>query len=589
MNNKGFAITTLIYGLTIMGTLLIIIIMATLSSTRNSVKELASSIEKELLAYNDGNTSYRATTSKKFYTFTPAEGQEGFYRIELWGPQGSRGSNSCNGGKGAYTSGIIYLEKEQSIGIHVGNCGEASYILAQNSDSNNAYSNKVIMRAGAGGNSSELYGGTLCTTKTTKKYYSLSDIAGAAKTSVDNCHYNELSSNGTPTAGQPSYIIGYPAPNIPSSVSNGGKSYTFYDTIMVPDSNEGVGRATIEKLPTKTNNRSDSFNDNIINGNYWQGVSTIYVKLEGNRSKITNGQCKIYYKYDNTTHNFDIKASGDYVSTSGVNSTQPGYSSNMRLTDISLICSQKNGSAAVDYSGLIFNIILRGVHDKNGTTSGYYTGIYYGEYNPTDPSGVKLSASQPDAMIDKPKHGKYYIIPAYNPSYALTAPANDMESFGPVVLAPITGENRQKWIIDMIASGDNSYKLYQKIYSTTGVDEYRIVESARYKALDIKKDENIFGNIVSAQYQFNTLSKSDPQVWKLIPNKDGTYSIETIIPGSGSQTTGYITYGKPTEISIANAYRDLNENSIYIGKKESQPQANQKFKLYALDMSTSID
>lgn len=521
MNNKGFAITTLIYGLTVMGTLLIIIIMATLSSTRNNVKELASSIEKELLAYNDGNISYKATFSEnKTYSFAPAEGQAGFYRIELWGPQGNAsgtGGYSCDGGKGAYTSGIIYLNEGQNININVGKCTSNSTITATNPGVA-ADSRDIIMLAKSG-------------------------------------------------SSRPAYIVGAPSLDT-ASVTKGTNIYTFYDTIMIPNVNAGVGRATIEKLPTKVN--SSSISENTLNGKYWENIDRIHIELTGNTTIYNSGQCKLYYKYHNTsgysTNVYSIIRQSDDINLSGVD-----------ISDISLKCDE-----SVDYSGLVFYIYM------HSAKYGSYTTIYHDEYNPTDITGVKLSAFQPDAVSNKPKHGKYYIIPASKPTHAITAPANDEKSFDPVTLYPISGENRQKWIIDMVVSRNGSYQLYDKIPNTTGEDEFRIVESARYRALDIKKDENIFGNLISAQYQFNTLSKSDPQLWKLVPNKDGTYSIETIIPGSGQQATGYLTYGKP-ETSIANAYRDINDDSIYIGNKGSKPQANQKFKLYALDMSTSAN
>ena len=47
-NNKGFAISTVIYGLSIMGILLVAIMMATMSSNRTHTSQLAKSIEEEL-------------------------------------------------------------------------------------------------------------------------------------------------------------------------------------------------------------------------------------------------------------------------------------------------------------------------------------------------------------------------------------------------------------------------------------------------------------------------------------------------------------------------------------------------------------
>ena len=48
----------------------------------------------------------------------PASGE---YKIELWGAQG--GTNITEGGKGAYTKGVINLEKGKTIYIYVGGNG----------------------------------------------------------------------------------------------------------------------------------------------------------------------------------------------------------------------------------------------------------------------------------------------------------------------------------------------------------------------------------------------------------------------------------------------------------------------------------
>lgn len=62
------------------------------------------------------------------YDYTGEEQQfivpkTGYYKIELWGAQGGSTSTSAIGGKGAYTSGYIYLEAKQKIYIYVGGAG----------------------------------------------------------------------------------------------------------------------------------------------------------------------------------------------------------------------------------------------------------------------------------------------------------------------------------------------------------------------------------------------------------------------------------------------------------------------------------
>lgn len=99
MNNKGFAITTVIYGLSILGLLLIVIIMGSLSTNRANIKELSRDIDNELNFYSRSSISYSFTEPNDLQQFEVPVGQTGLYRIELWGAQG----NGENGGKGAYT------------------------------------------------------------------------------------------------------------------------------------------------------------------------------------------------------------------------------------------------------------------------------------------------------------------------------------------------------------------------------------------------------------------------------------------------------------------------------------------------------
>ena len=127
MNNKGFAITTLLYGLMSVGFLVMTLLMGIMSQNRQNTSTLVKKIEEELNRYGETETTFA-------YIGTPQEyivpyGQAGWYKIELWGAQGgnSVGNNSraCSygrgnaygggcGGFGAYTSGVIKLNKGEN-------------------------------------------------------------------------------------------------------------------------------------------------------------------------------------------------------------------------------------------------------------------------------------------------------------------------------------------------------------------------------------------------------------------------------------------------------------------------------------------
>ena len=120
MDNKGFAVTTLLYGLTIIGILLIGAIMASIATTRNNMREISDKVEEDLINYTK---SYNTYTEPSEYTFKATE--DGFYRIEAWGPQGG---TACDGEKGSYATGIIRLTSATPLKMTIGRCGESTKI-----------------------------------------------------------------------------------------------------------------------------------------------------------------------------------------------------------------------------------------------------------------------------------------------------------------------------------------------------------------------------------------------------------------------------------------------------------------------------
>ena len=117
MNNKGFAISTLIYGLAVMGIMIVAILMATMAKNITNSSSLVRAIEDELNRFSKTETTFRLVNDDA----SKIESQEyivpegGWYKVELWGTQGGG-----NGGKGAYTGGVIRLEKDEKLYFYVG-------------------------------------------------------------------------------------------------------------------------------------------------------------------------------------------------------------------------------------------------------------------------------------------------------------------------------------------------------------------------------------------------------------------------------------------------------------------------------------
>ena len=95
--------------------------------------------------------------------------------------------------------------------------------------------------------------------------------------------------------------------------------------------------------------------------------------------------------------------------------------------------------------------------------------------------------------------------------------------------------------------------------------------------MDIELDENIEGNNISAQYNYNSLSINEPQLWRLIPNRDGTYSFKTVVnPLDNNPNMGYIMYDE-------NGILKLNKRIDNVDFE------NQKFRLFSYDYSVKDD
>lgn len=129
LNNKGFAISTVLYSLLIMVFLIVTLMMGIMASNRKSNRNLVETIEEELNRYNENATNFAfkdgASGEAVPQTYTVPSGQSGWYKIELWGASGGSTKSETTGevragGKGAYTSGLIYLAENQKLYFYIG-------------------------------------------------------------------------------------------------------------------------------------------------------------------------------------------------------------------------------------------------------------------------------------------------------------------------------------------------------------------------------------------------------------------------------------------------------------------------------------
>lgn len=597
MNNKGFAISTLVYGLSIMGIMLMAILMGVMSTNRSNNKTLSKDVEEELNKFSRTETTFTSKATGQKYTVP--EGESGWYKIELWGAAGEKG------GGGAYTSGIIELEEDEMLFFYIGSePGASSDVRVVNQTDEAGYQTRIMVAAGGGKNEGAA-GGTLkgynnsMTPRGGKliiedepKSYNLkpgitnlvdyaSDYALPATTLFTDRPNPTAESGGgsgyysskSPDVGGTSFIAGYAGatgmnngtittnPSIITNVNQfieetgtmqmSPKSFYFLDGVMFAGVNTGLGKAKIERIVKKTKPN--------------QELNRANKKLDG-VTKITDcveGSSAVASKISAIAKGVE-KASGLEVSGKCATATISGGATN--LDEIAVW-----HASGRDYTNHTIT-----VNTSSGTKTlkakSTVAGVNLSETE--TPVGYRISAYQPDATTYIPDSGNYYIMPVLSENKVVTAQADSDKGHNPVQLENINGYKRQVWSIKLITD---------KKVSTTYIEgnkatyEYSITELARHRALNILSDENKERNEIGASTALNSMRRNDPQIWKLNPMGNGTYTISTVVPKFTSS------------INTGNIFAQFDEgidsyNELIIGRNNDN---TQRFKLISVDYSSA--
>lgn len=231
MNNKGFAISTLLYGLMLVAFLVVSLLISIMSTNRKNTSTLIRKIEEELNRYSQTVTEITSTDGAQ--EFIVPYGKAGWYKIELWGAGalGAADNIESSEKRGAYTSGIIYLEENEHIYFQIGTQGANSGSTNNNETANGAggatdvrtsggnwnanYDSRIMIAAG-GGVSSSIKGGGLRFDSSSENNYT---------------KFNDGGSYISGMAGQPTN-------------SNG----VFLNPVMYSGVNSGGGKAKIELI-----------------------------------------------------------------------------------------------------------------------------------------------------------------------------------------------------------------------------------------------------------------------------------------------------------------------------------------------------
>ena len=607
MNRKGFAITTVIYGLALLGIMIITMLMGILSSTRNNITRESDRIEKVLINYNMSSKEFKGSASAQEY-ITP-DGETGWYRIEAFGASGNNNGDvdDITNGAGAYTTGIIYLKEKEKLKIETGLVGattetKVSLVRTVNDAGEIKPKEFLLMRAAGGSGSSP--GGTLMnqdiTTKGAQIDRESSDLSSGTLIGTETIKYNNASS-------VPSQIIGYPwncsssdcNSKITASSVGSDYDYFFVDGLMLPAVNVGNGKVIIQRIK-----EDEEYNEYLIKQQTTSGITLTAPDTPIKRIPRTNKKFNNVKKITITTPSNLTVDKAYYTSEGIVKEINSGteLSSPVNIDDLAVTFTQKN----VNLGGVTIKLT-----NADNTENIIYSSIFLsserGIYS--TPTGIKLSAYQPDSTTEITPHGNYYIIPITIEGYAMSTPSIAKSGDGLVGIEHLNGESRQKWSIDKLndpnkTDGEANFK---DIRNESGMNEYRILELARSKALGVYRDENRQNGTIAANQTFNAISRNGPHIWNIRPNSDGTFSIKTAEPSlDPSSRSGYlfanttidadhrlkVLIGKARTNKTASSETtpgDPTPTSNTINETDTSMQATQvqRFILYSIDFSTS--
>lgn len=227
MNNSGFAISSLLYGLLLVAFLVVAVLMSIMASNRKNTTELVEKIDDELSRHSNSATEFSYTGDVQ--EFIVPYGMSGWYKIELWGASanGSIGDTATN--RGSYTSGTIYLKENEHLYFYIG---------AKGSSSGGAF-NKINSSVTTGGGATDVRlvsGGTSYNDTVSKS--SIIMLAGGGG---NGGTYPGSTFKGSDTGA--SYIAGF---NGQSSKTHDGVTYSFIAGKMFHAVNGASGKAKID-------------------------------------------------------------------------------------------------------------------------------------------------------------------------------------------------------------------------------------------------------------------------------------------------------------------------------------------------------
>ncbi len=581
LNNKGFAISTMLYGLSIMGVLIVLLLMSIMSSNRINTANFVNQIEDDLNRFSLTETTIRSsaeTTGAQEYIVP--YGQAGWYKIELWGASGGD-KNGHIGGKGAYTSGVIYLEENTHLYFYIGTQGTTSAggkngggpsnsstaggggatgvrMENGNYEDTRSVQTRIMVAAGGGGATNSANGGN----GGTLQGYTTSGGAGSATQISGNFITKSAGGgagfrNGGVAEGGSSYISGYagvssyklntstntlaqetglvaidykePIYNTETGDFTGSyytpaRGYRFINGFMVAGANKGDGKANIQKISESTANLPTK--SNLTNVKMIIDCTSSDAAVWQEVQAIANGVNVVKTASTvntSTSNNGNVKdgnlaTTGNIASPTTQNCLKITLNSNTNLDEV----------AVWHKSGNINKHSLRVCTSTSESSCRSLSNFdAVGDSDPIVESvnGLHYSAYRTDTVA-KPADGVYYIIPVVDESVTLTtSDPNAGESL--VTLKGIDGTRFQKWSIQ------NLDGTYYKILGTQNNYAFQYREGTPDAGEYLVAPKEYFGN--------------QEEKWQIIPTTNGRYIIKSQLGSKLNKDGSYVR-------SVLNSY-----------------------------------
>ncbi len=514
LNNKGFAITTLLYGLMSVGFLVMTLLMGIMSQNRQNTSTLVKKIEEELNRYGETETTFAYLGEAQEYIVP--YGQAGWYKIELWGAKSS-------GVNGDYTSGVIYLAENAKLYFYLGNtcanataCGTAFNRGNTEVRIDTATETSVIMRASG-------YGKT-------------SYIAGYAGD-------NSLSQAGASTYQTEHWTGKY-----------------FINGLKVKEVNDGYGKANIELVSKTGSNQYPSMKTfkfsqvryirHCMNGSNGAGTNQL---VEIQAINIVNGKNvakgKTATNVTNTAYITDGVLGNNHGIVSGC--TQIDLGAVYNLSEIAVWHyyatanrSYYNNTIEVSTNGSTWQFIKNKSSDHSTSVIATELGEHYTPWQ-ADP-------------IEMLPSGSYYIFSITNQNKVLTA-QNAREVIAPskpnALMDVFKGEKLQKWTIEKVSPTDTNISN-KAGWTSHGI--YRVYESENNHALQIAEGTNEIGENLNVD---KPVRNYEWDLWNIISLSNGTYKLKSLISGPGIGSNERFMYEQDSGNVVS--YTDTTSDASY--------------------------